>query len=249
MTTFCFLPKPPRAATALVALGIVVLAGCAKKEPAPVVTVAEEEASQELPIEEGTKSEGGLRLRDRMKVTSGEAKSKPSWSTAVTVEERRANLDKALATGQEPYLIDLHDLGGWEMDLEKEQPIPDYILALDGKEFIVRGFMLPDIDLEKIREFHFVRSLYSCCFGAPPQMNEIMRVRLADEDGMEYSYKTLEIRGRLHVKFEKVDGLVEDIFRMEDATYRAFSYFDDPDAPESFDADTDLEGFVPKGGG
>lgn len=230
-------------ALALPALLLASMPGCSQEEAPPV---DKNQANGEAPAEvvEG-KEEEGSRLRDRMKVSKPAEEKTPEWSTAVTVEERRANLAKALAAGQEPYLIDLHDLGGWEMDLSKEQPIPDYILALDGKEIIVRGFMMPDIDLDHIREFHFVRSLYSCCFGAPPQMNEIMRVTLADEGGMEYSYKTLEIRGRLRVKFEKVDGLVEDIFHMKDATYRAFSYFDDPDAPDSFDAARDLETLIP----
>ncbi|MHC4380949.1 MAG: DUF3299 domain-containing protein, partial [Planctomycetota bacterium] len=160
--------------------------------------------------------------------------------------ERRANLDKALAKEQGPFVIDMHDLGGWEVDEREEQPIPDYILALDGKEFIVHGFMMPDIDFEHIRKFHLVRSLFSCCFGAPPQLNEIMRVTLADEDGMEYTYNTVQVRGILRIEYEVIDGLVEDIFRLEDATYRILD-FDDPEAPSSFDAPTGFEGVVPTG--
>lgn len=229
-------------ALAFAALLLAAMPSCSKEEPQPKEEVSTDgEAVPEVEEQEG----GGSRLRDRMKVSKPTEEKTPEWSTAVTVEERRTSLEKALANGEEPYLIDLHDLGGWEVDLKKEQPIPDYIYALDGKEVIVRGFMMPDIDLEFLQKFHLVRSLYSCCFGAPPQLNEILRVSLADKNGMDYTFKTIEVQGVLRVKFEIVDGLVEDIFRMEDATYRAFSYFDDPDAPDSFDANTDFDGVVP----
>ncbi|MDA0667355.1 MAG: DUF3299 domain-containing protein [Planctomycetota bacterium] len=185
-------------------------------------------------------------LRDRITTTLVAEGSRPTWSLATTPEERRANIEKAMATKSEPYAIDLHDLGGWELDEREENPIPDFILDLDGKEFVMRGFMMPDIDFEHIRSFHLVRSLFSCCFGAPPQINEIMRVTLADEEGMDYTYNTLEVRGRLTVTFEVVDGLVEDIFRLEDVTYRILE-FDDPDAPDSFDENTGFDSVIPSG--
>lgn len=241
--------------------------GCAKEEPEPQPIVEEvdqtpstatdeddpAQGAEAAGVEEGTETEeqeptklGGSSLRDRITVEPAPPEKPSRWSTAQTVEERRANLDKALSAEQPPYVIDMHDLGGWEVDEREEQPIPDYVLALDGKEFIVHGFMMPDIDFEHIREFHLVRSLYSCCFGAPPQLNEIMRVTLADEDGMEYTYNTIEVRGILRIEFEVIDGLVEDIFRMENATYRILD-FDDPDAPSSFDAPTGFQGVVPTG--
>lgn len=266
-------PKPARTLWALLALGPGLLLACAKEEPEPVVdpetaiegqedpatSTQAEEASAEV---EGAEAEGegaegaedqveaegttgGSSLRDRISVTPAPPEKPSRWSTAQTVEERRANLEKALATGKEPYRIDIHDLGGWEVDDREEQPIPDYVMALDGKEVIVLGFMMPDIDFEHIRRFHLVRSLFSCCFGAPPQLNEIMRVTLADEDGMEYTYNTVEIRGRLNIEFEVIDGLVEDLFRLEDATYRILDDYDDPEAPESFDAPTGFDGVVP----
>jgi len=208
-------------------------------EKTSVSDLAEEAADAGQP-----KAEQSSSLRNRITTLPAPESAKPTWSQATTPEERRANLDQALAVESGPYVIDMHDLGGWELDEREENPIPDYILALDGKEFIMRGFMMPDIDFEHIRSFHLVRSLFSCCFGAPPQINEIMRVTLADEDGMDYTYNTIEVRGRLTVTFEIVDGLVEDIFRLENVTYRILE-FDDPDAPESFDSNTGFESVIP----
>jgi hypothetical protein len=201
-------------------------------------TVASAEQTPEEPF--------GGSLRDRMEVSKAPPVDDLPWSTAVTLEERIASLEESMASGREPYVVDLHDMGGWEFDEGKDQPFPDHVLALDGKKFTIRGFMMPDIDFENIRKFHLVRSLFSCCFGAPPQLNEILRVTLADEDGMEYTYNTLEVTGTLRVVFEMEDGLVEDLFRMENTTYRIID-FDDPEAPSDFDATTGFGDFIPTG--
>lgn len=188
----------------------------------------------------------GSSLRDRMEVSEAPPIDDQPWSTALTLEERMESLEKTLATGVEPYVVDMHDFGGWEFDEGKKQPFPDHILALDGKKFTIRGFMMPDIDFENIQKFHLVRSLFSCCFGAPPQLNEILRVTLADKGGMEYTYNTVEVTGTLRVVFEMEDGLVEDLFRLENTTYRIID-FDDPEAPSDFDATTGFGDFIPQG--
>jgi hypothetical protein len=187
-------------------------------------------------------------LRDQFKVGEAPPVEDLPWSTALTVEERMANLEETMSTTKEPYVVDMHDFGGWEFDEGKEQPFPAHVLALDGKKFTIRGFMMPDIDFEHIQKFHLVRSLFSCCFGAPPQLNEILRVTLADENGMDYTYNTVEVTGTLRVVFEMEDGLVEDLFRLENATYRIID-FDDPEAPSSFDAETGFGDMLPSADG
>ncbi|MDP6964082.1 MAG: DUF3299 domain-containing protein [Planctomycetota bacterium] len=184
-------------------------------------------------------------LRDRMNVT--EVEPEPSfWSTAETLEERQQNIEELIAKNKPVLVIDMHDLGGWEFDELLEDPFPEHVRALDGKEIVTRGFMMPDIDFEHIQKFHLVRSLYSCCFGAPPQLNEIIRVELADADGMDYTYNTIEVRGTLRVVFEMEDGLVEDLFRLDNATFRVLD-FEDPGAPVDFDAETGFSDFIPEG--
>ena len=183
-------------------------------------------------------------LRDQFKVSEAPPVEDMPWSTALTIEERMANLEKTMTTTEQPFVVDMHDFGGWEFDEGKKQPFPEHILALDGKEFSIRGFMMPDIDFEHIQKFHLVRSLFSCCFGAPPQLNEILRVTLANEDGMDYTYNTVEVTGILRVVFEMEDGLVEDLFRLENATYRIID-FDDPEAPTDFDAETGFGDMLP----
>jgi|GEM_PF-3658638 hypothetical protein len=184
-------------------------------------------------------------LRDRMELTKVEEKVS-FWSTANTLEERQEKIEGILEKNDPVFVLDMHDMGGWEFDELLEDPFPSYIRALDGKEIITRGFMMPDIDFEHIQKFHLVRSLYSCCFGAPPQLNEVLRVELTDAEGMDYTYNTIEVRGILRVVFEMEDGLVEDLLRLENATYRVLD-FEDPGAPVDFDAATGFQGVVPDG--
>ena len=183
-------------------------------------------------------------LRNRVKITKAPPPKPSFWSQAVTLEERQAKIEALIETNPEVYVVDLHDMGGWEFNELLIDPFPDYIRQLDGKEVITRGFMMPDIDFEHIQKFHLVRSLFACCFGAPPQLNEIVRVTLLDEKGMDYTYNTVEIRGTLRVVFEMEDGLVEDLFRIENATYKILD-FDDPGAPVDFDETVGFDGVIP----
>lgn len=168
-----------------------------------------------------------------------------SWSSARTYEERKANIEAALASGVTPLRLDIHDLGGWEFDERKKDPFPPHIRQLDGKQVVLRGFMLPDLDFENIKRFHLVRSLWGCCFGAPPGPNEIVRVMVGGK-GVAYSYKTLEVHGTFHLVFEMTDGLLDDIYRVEASEVTEHA-FDDPLAPQNVTPDQrkKFQEFVP----
>jgi len=234
----------PADAVAAVAASDGTSAEVADAAPQEVETDAAPQEVETVGVQPAVEEELGGSLRDRFEVTEAPPVEDLPWSNAVTLEERMANLEKTLASGTEPFVVDMHDFGGWEFDEGKKQPFPAHVLALDGKKFTIRGFMMPDIDFEHIRQFHLVRSLFSCCFGAPPQLNEILRVGLQDENGMEYTYNTVEVTGTLRVVFEMEDGLVEDLFRLENATYRIID-FDDPGAPTNFDAATGFGDLLP----
>ncbi len=184
-------------------------------------------------------------LREQVTVEAAPAAKPALWSNAATYEQRVANIEAALASGASPLPLDIHDLGGWEFDERKKDPFPAHIRRLDGREIVFRGFMLPDLDFENIKKFHLVRSLWGCCFGAPPGPNEIVRVTLSGE-GVDYSYKTLEVRGTFRIAFEMTDGLLDDIYRLEATSVHEHA-FDDPLAPRSVTPDQrrKFEEFVP----
>lgn len=147
-------------------------------------------------------------------------------------------------TQDDPIPIDIDYLGAWEF-ADAENPFPDHVLALDGKHVKIRGFMLPDVDFEHITQFHLVRSLWGCCFGAPPRINEIVRVKVMDPEGVDYTYNSLEVIGKMAVIYEVEDGLIEDLYRMEGMTITELG-FDDPEAPAGFDPATGFQGYIPE---
>jgi len=150
-------------------------------------------------------------------------------------------------TMEDPVPLDMDFLGAWELDETLAQPFPPHVLALEGRVVSIRGFMLPDVDFENIRKFHMVRSLWGCCFGSPPRMNEIVLVRVPGEAGLDYTYNTLEVTGPLSVVWEIEDGLVNDLYRLEAKRVRELGFFD-PGAPDDFDPSSGFEGVLPSQG-
>lgn len=159
------------------------------------------------------------------------------------VAEIRAALSHA-GTREDPIPVTTDFLGGWMFDETLDDPFPPHVKAIDGKYIIVKGFMLPGVDFEGITNFHMVRSLWGCCFGAPPRVNELILVRTPGGEGLRYTYNTLEIVGKVEVEFELLDGLIEDLYRMQ-AESIIEGDFDDPLAPEGATA-ADLGDFLPE---
>lgn len=143
---------------------------------------------------------------------------------------------KHAGTAADPVPVTLDFLGAWEFDENRQPPFPAAVQALDGRKVVLRGFMLPSIDFRDIREFHLVRSLWGCCFGAPPRLNEIVRVTLPR--GVDYTYDGLEVAGTLRVVYENEDGIALDLYRLEADALRELDRLEDPDAPASFDPAT-----------
>lgn len=166
--------------------------------------------------------------------------------SAIEPEAYVAEIRAALAhagTREDPIPVTTDFLGGWSFDETQSNPFPPHVRAIDGKYVIVKGFMLPDVDFEGITKFHLVRSLWGCCFGAPPRVNELIRIHTPGGEGLRYTYNTLEIVGKIEVKFELLDGLIEDLYRLS-AESIVEGDFDDPLAPEGASA-ADLGDFLP----
>ncbi|MBC8406515.1 MAG: hypothetical protein H8E15_14945 [Planctomycetes bacterium] len=235
------------------------LSACGDPEPAPVengqaVVGAEGELK---PAVGGQSVDAG----DDPKPVSEAEKNPhphPEWATLeidpesvvsqVEPEEFVRNIREALrhhGTLEDPIPIDTDFLGGWEFDETKIDPFPPHVNAIKGKYIIVKGFMLPDVDFEGITNFHLVRSLWGCCFGAPPRLNELLRVFTPDGEPIRYTFNTLEVIGKVDVVFETEDGLINDLYRLH-AESLIEGEFDDPLAPEGANPEKDLQGFLPE---
>ena len=96
-------------------------------------------------------------------------------------------------------------------------PLPPEVTALAGKPTAIFGFMLTLGDSEQLREFVLVESLWGCCFGAVPDVNQTILVRLAPGTAAEYSATPQLVTGRLEVGEEREGGFVTSLYRLVDA--------------------------------
>jgi len=80
------------------------------------------------------------------------------------------------------------------------------IRQLDGKEVAITGFMLPiRIHNKLVTEFMLLRTQTTCCFGIPPELNEVVEVLRIDHPSKVLMDAPITVVGRLHVK-ERWEG-------------------------------------------
>lgn len=102
-------------------------------------------------------------------------------------------------------------------DFGETNPIPENILAYNGKRVAVRGFMSPIKTVDgKVRTLVLVKNRMFCCFGQMPQMNEWIYVEMKKGKTAEY-YNDLVVTvvGVLSIGEKRKDGMVMSIYRME----------------------------------
>jgi len=95
--------------------------------------------------------------------------------------------------------------------------IPADIRALDGRQVGVPGFILTMGDTENIREFILLESLWGCCFGAVPDVNQTILVRLGSGGPIDYTAAPVLVTGKLEVGEERQGGFVTSLYRVVDA--------------------------------
>lgn len=97
--------------------------------------------------------------------------------------------------------------------------IPADIRALDNHIVSVEGFMVPlDFDKDKLVEFILVKAPFGCCFGTPPQIHELIKVRVKSPGVSPIMDGPAHARGILHVGAERENGYLGSIYRMEAET-------------------------------
>ena len=78
--------------------------------------------------------------------------------------------------------------------------IPEKIRELDGKPIEIRGYMMPtELEGKNVRSFVLVVSQNVCCFGATPDINEYIVVRMIGKPALLLENMPIRITGRLHV--------------------------------------------------
>ncbi len=92
--------------------------------------------------------------------------------------------------------------------------MPKRIRDLSGKKVMMTGFMLPIDEVQNIKEFLLVKSLWSCCYGQPPDIHGIVRVVMPKGKTTDYFFDPLKIIGTFKVEATVMDGYCVDIFQL-----------------------------------
>jgi hypothetical protein len=115
--------------------------------------------------------------------------------------------------------LDWKLLGGFRY--QEGGPLPAEVQALNGQKAGVAGFILTVGESEDMREFILLESLWGCCFGGVPDVNQTIVVRLAQGRTLDYTAAPVLVTGTLQVGEEKQGEFVASLYRLVDAEARA----------------------------
>lgn len=111
-------------------------------------------------------------------------------------------------------IVTFDELESWPYE-DALKGMPKRVRDLDGKKVLMTGFMLPIDEVQNIKEFLLVQSLWSCCYGQPPDINGIVRVIMPDDKRTDYFFDPLKIVGKFKVEACVIDGYCVDIYQLE----------------------------------
>jgi hypothetical protein len=92
--------------------------------------------------------------------------------------------------------------------------LPREVRALHGKQVALVGYMDALGETEKIEDFILMEAQSSCCFGAPPDLNQLVVVHVQRRGGIPYEEEPILVLGTLDVGERKVQGMVESVYRL-----------------------------------
>jgi hypothetical protein len=110
--------------------------------------------------------------------------------------------------------LSIKELGNFQYDDEKGGGIPSDVKALSGSEIRLHGYMIPMDQAEHITQFALVPSLFSCCFGQPPQIQHTIVVNCPKGKAVSYCPDEINVQGKLTVQEKRDDGYVISLFEM-----------------------------------
>lgn len=134
--------------------------------------------------------------------------------------EFRARIDRGAVPelqGRGVTILPFPVLTGWTYT-QGLDGMPDSVRELDGDEVAMMGFMLPLDEVTGMRRFLLVQSLWSCCYGTPPDLNGIVHVELPEGRTMDYSFEPVAVVGTFRVRARTEHSYVVDIFQIDAQT-------------------------------
>lgn len=138
-------------------------------------------------------------------------------------EKRLADEIKAGKIAGLDKILPFDELDSWPYE-DGLKGMPKRIKELDGKKVLMTGFMLPIDEVQNIKEFLLVKSLWSCCYGQPPDIHGIVRVVMPKGKTTDYFFDPLKIVGTFKVEATVMDGYCVDIYQLQVESLEALRF-------------------------
>ena len=136
-----------------------------------------------------------------------------SADAMMAAERRLAEQIKAGKIKGLDQILPFDELTSWPYE-DALKGMPKRIKDLTGKKVLMTGFMLPIDEVQNIKEFLLVQSLWSCCYGSPPDIHGIVRVVMPKGKTTDYFFDPLKIIGTFKVEATMMDGYCVDIYQL-----------------------------------
>lgn len=120
-------------------------------------------------------------------------------------------------------ILPFDELTSWPYE-DGLKGMPKRVKALSGKKVLMTGFMLPIDEVQNIKEFLLVESLWSCCYGQPPDIHGIVRVVMPEKKTTDYFFDPLKIIGTFKVESTVMDGYCVDIYQLHVESLEAIRF-------------------------
>jgi hypothetical protein len=96
------------------------------------------------------------------------------------------------------------------------QEIPAEIKNLDGKKAVISGFMLPvKVSKGVVTELLLMKDQQSCCYGATPNLNDFVIVRMPEGKGKLMIDTPIFIYGTLKVGAVLENGFLAGVYQLD----------------------------------
>lgn len=127
-------------------------------------------------------------------------------------------LKKMKVPGNVPF-VQFDSLDAWPYE-DGYKGMPKELGKLDGKKVAMAGFMLPIDEVEDIKTFYLVKSLWSCCYGIPPDVNGLVKINVEAKKGVAYQWDPILIVGTFRLKKVMDEDYTICIWQIDDAQVR-----------------------------
>jgi hypothetical protein len=113
-------------------------------------------------------------------------------------------------------------LSSWQF-IPDETPLPPALeQALDGQRVRIKGHIFPVFESATPNEFVLMRQGWQCCFGRPPEVNEVIRVIVPEDLRQAMPVSMVEVEARdFAAEIVRDDGFVVEIYTMTLVQLRA----------------------------